>query len=322
MKISVLINSYNYADYVSACVQSVLAQTRLPDEIIVVDDGSTDGSVALIEQKFNHEPLVKIIAKSNNGQLSAFNAGFRKSSGDLIFFLDADDVYSEEYLTHAIEFYHRNPDCGFLYCAYEKFGRAHGVERAYSSDQDHGYSVLESLGFLYWRGGPTSTLSLRRSILEKILPLNLEGDWPLRADDCLVHGAGVVGAHKYFLAKPLVRYRVHDRNAWYEREISQADEVEWVYKMNRLVGTLVRDFGYYLSTLPEHVHAEFASAGSGRNIHELVRYLKIAARTHCGITWKIKHWACLIATYARMLIQGRNNWKARISNTDSGLSNG
>ena len=161
MKVSVLINNYNSADYVSACVQSVLAQTRLPDEIIVVDDGSTDGSVASIEQKFNHEPLVKIIAKPNNGQLSAFNAGFRKSSGDLIFFLDADDVYSEQYLAHAIDFYHGNPDCGFLYCAYEKFGRVHGVERAYSSDQDHGCSVLESLGFLYWRGGPTSTLSLR-----------------------------------------------------------------------------------------------------------------------------------------------------------------
>ena len=69
MKVSVLINNYNYAEYVCEAIQSALSQSRPPDEIIVVDDGSTDESVALIEAEFKEQPSIHIITKSNQGQL-------------------------------------------------------------------------------------------------------------------------------------------------------------------------------------------------------------------------------------------------------------
>jgi len=307
MKVSVLINNYNYAEYVRASIQSALLQTRPPDEIIVVDDGSTDGSVALIENEFKEQPLVHLIAKPNNGQLSAFNAGFQVSTGDLVFFLDADDLYTENYLAHAIDFYGRHPDCGFLYCAIEKFGRANGVERAYPRDHDHGFSVIEALEFQSWCGGQTSSLSIRRSILEKFLPLDLERDWLTRADDCLVYGAGVVGARKYFLAEPLIRYRVHDRNAWYGRKFARLSELQRDYKLKRMVDRLARDNGYRVPALLEYLLAEFASARSGRNIHDLVRYMKIAGRSRRGIAWKMRQWLYLIATYTRMILWDRRS---------------
>ncbi|MGB9499230.1 MAG: glycosyltransferase family 2 protein [Dissulfuribacterales bacterium] len=81
MKISVLINNYNYEKYVCDAVKSVLQQSLLPDEIIVVDDGSSDDSVFRLKQKFGAESRVKVISKENNGQLSSFNTGYQIASG-------------------------------------------------------------------------------------------------------------------------------------------------------------------------------------------------------------------------------------------------
>jgi glycosyltransferase involved in cell wall biosynthesis len=115
MKISVLINNYNYAEYVYDAVDSVLSQTRLPSEIIVVDDGSTDDSFDRLSKAFGSETIVQIISKENGGQLSAFNTGYQLATGDLIFFLDSDDLYKETYLEEAVAFYKSNSECDFLY---------------------------------------------------------------------------------------------------------------------------------------------------------------------------------------------------------------
>src|SRR5436305_907491 len=93
LKTSCLINNYNYAHFVGDAVDSALAQTVAFDEIIVVDDGSTDGSMELLTRRYGREDRVRVIRKPNGGQLSSFNEGFLGSSGDLLFFLDADDVY-------------------------------------------------------------------------------------------------------------------------------------------------------------------------------------------------------------------------------------
>jgi glycosyltransferase involved in cell wall biosynthesis len=94
LKFSVLISSYNYAKHVAQAVESALAQTLKPVEIIVVDDGSTDDSVALLEARFGNEARVQIISQSNTGQMSAWIAGFSRSSGDFIALLDSDDLWN------------------------------------------------------------------------------------------------------------------------------------------------------------------------------------------------------------------------------------
>ena len=91
MKISVVIPCYNYEDYVGAAIDSVLTNVRSADEIIVVDDGSTDGSAAIA----GNYPQVTLISKPNGGMASALNAGFRHACGDIIVLLDADDTMHE-----------------------------------------------------------------------------------------------------------------------------------------------------------------------------------------------------------------------------------
>ena len=89
LKVSIIINNFNYAEYIASCIESAVDQTYRNIEVIVCDDGSTDNSRAIIE---SYGSSVIAIFKPNGGQGSAFNAGYKKSSGDLVIFLDADDI--------------------------------------------------------------------------------------------------------------------------------------------------------------------------------------------------------------------------------------
>ena len=86
---TIIITSYNYAAYVGRAIDSALAQTYPQVEVIVVDDGSRDGSAEIIAQYGNR---IGSLLKANSGQASAWNAGFNLSHGDVICFLDSDDV--------------------------------------------------------------------------------------------------------------------------------------------------------------------------------------------------------------------------------------
>src|SRR5262245_542289 len=76
--VSVLIANHNYAEYVRAAMESVLAQRYARLELIVCDDGSTDGSVERIEWFVERDRRVKLVRKNNGGQASAWNAAFRQ----------------------------------------------------------------------------------------------------------------------------------------------------------------------------------------------------------------------------------------------------
>jgi Glycosyl transferase family 2 len=88
--VSIIINNYNYGRFVAEAIDSALAQTYANCEVIVVDDGSRDNSREVISGFGNR---IKTVFKSNGGQSSAFNSGFAASRGEVICFLDSDDVF-------------------------------------------------------------------------------------------------------------------------------------------------------------------------------------------------------------------------------------
>lgn len=236
MKTTCLINNYNYSQFVVEAVNSALNQTIAFDEIIIVDDGSTDDSLDIIREHFSKNDKVKLIAKENQGQLSCFCEGFRAATGDLIFFLDADDVYTEDYLKEALEFYERNPLCDFLFCGRIEFGRVERTKLPYAKSHDFGSSMVLTFYLQKWIGGPTSTISIRRHIMNKIFPISTiyYDDWKTRADDCLVYGASLCGARKYYLARPLIRYRVHGNNNWWGKRFDYMVKLQRKIAINRL----------------------------------------------------------------------------------------
>jgi len=90
-KVSVVIPVYNVEAYLSRCVDSVLSQTLADLQIILVDDGSPDGSPAICDDYAKKDPRVRVIHKPNGGLASARNAGMAVADGEYLFFLDSDD---------------------------------------------------------------------------------------------------------------------------------------------------------------------------------------------------------------------------------------
>lgn len=88
-RLSVVIANFNYADYVGRAIESALALQWDDVEIVVVDDGSTDGSLQVLE---SFQGRIRLIPSVNQGQREAVNLGFRHSTGDAVVFLDSDDL--------------------------------------------------------------------------------------------------------------------------------------------------------------------------------------------------------------------------------------
>jgi glycosyltransferase involved in cell wall biosynthesis len=112
-RVSVIIPAYNAAATVAGTVASVLAQT-LPDfEIVCVDDGSTDATLALIK---NFGDRVRLIEQPNSGPAAARNHGARNSSGEYLAFLDADDLWTPTFLERSIAALDADPALSLAYC--------------------------------------------------------------------------------------------------------------------------------------------------------------------------------------------------------------
>lgn len=101
--ISIIVPVYNVEDYLVECLESLLAQTGVELEIILVDDGSTDGSLAICQAYADRYRNIKLISQTNQGQSVARNIGLEQAEGEYIFFIDSDDYLTEPgALAHAL----------------------------------------------------------------------------------------------------------------------------------------------------------------------------------------------------------------------------
>lgn len=113
--ISVIVPVYNVMPYLEQCVGSLLGQTYKELEIIIVDDGSTDGGNEECEQYSSLDSRIKIIHKTNGGLSSARNAGMEHAVGDWIFFVDSDDWLDSDALFQLLQFAVSN-NCDIVQC--------------------------------------------------------------------------------------------------------------------------------------------------------------------------------------------------------------
>lgn len=307
IKTTCLINNFNYGDFIIEAVESALQQTFQFDEVIIVDDGSTDNSVQNIQEKYADNSQVKLIIKDKNeGQLSSFNLGYLASSGELICFLDSDDKYQPNYLESIIKVYDLYPECDFLYCGYEKLKDLNLSPLAQTlPPQKSQIDVLQyvrNLGCsailtLYTRryiGSVTSTLSMRRKTAEKILPFPYLDDWRIRADDCLVYGASLVEAVKFTLSLKLVQYRIHTRNNFANKTKQDAKERKEIlvqYRrslaLNRLFNFFAQQMNYFNeSELISLIHFEFKTIPQP-NSKEFQKYFHLLWNSNLKISVKI-----------------------------------
>lgn len=120
MSVSVIIPLFNKERYVARALQSVITQTHPPDDIIVIDDGSTDRSVDVVREFRDHR--ITLIEQPNAGPGAARNRGLQLVETDFVAFLDADDCWSANYLRHGLTIFRESdPNVAAVACGYRNF---------------------------------------------------------------------------------------------------------------------------------------------------------------------------------------------------------
>jgi glycosyltransferase involved in cell wall biosynthesis len=216
IKTSVLINTWNHANYIEECIESVLVQSHLPDEIIVYDDGSTDNTVARLRQYANRITLIEGKALSLPSYLRQANAvqtAFSKSTGELIFLLDGDDRFKRHKLQDYVAAYAASYDVALVQAPMEKID-AHG--RILGSNVEPRKHVVEHLSEIYRQQDvdfyyPTSALAFSRAYLETILPLDFSDGCALWIDTRLSITAPYYG-RVLTLPQNLTEWRRHSES--------------------------------------------------------------------------------------------------------------
>lgn len=206
MKLSVLINNFNYGRYLRPCIDSVLSQAYPDFEVVVVDDGSTDDSREILA---SYGQQILTVLKENGGQASSFNAGFAAASGDILFLLDADDTFLPGKLARIAELYDRNE---IDWC----FDRV-TTEESNQPPTELQVTLFDKRDTLR-KGGfpslpvPTSGLSFRRSLLSQILPMSVATDVVL-SDNYIKFAAAYLGRGA-IVETPLTFQRIHASNRY------------------------------------------------------------------------------------------------------------
>jgi len=207
--VSVIIPTYNRAEYVFEAIQSVLDQTYSNREIIVIDDGSTDETQ---ERLSGLQGQVKIRCTKNRGPAAARNHGIRFASGEYVAFLDSDDVWLPEKLGLQIPLLEARREVGLVYSdAYRIYENTGVTEKdtEFTRLKPHSGRIFQPLfqeNFIH-----TSTAVVRRRCLDDVGLFDESGRFSVGED----YDLWLRIATRYeidYINKPLIKYRDHSTN--------------------------------------------------------------------------------------------------------------
>lgn len=185
---SVLVNTHNHAAFIEDCIDSLLVQSVLPDEIIVYDDASTDETVARLRSYGSRIIVIEgeagTPAPGHTRQAHAVLTAFQRSHGELIFLLDGDDRFKRDKIERYRQAFTANPDASLLQAPMDKIdehGRMIGVSlepRKHVAEPLKAIYREQDVDFFY----PTSALAFSRTFLSAALPLDFSDGLALWLD--------------------------------------------------------------------------------------------------------------------------------------------
>ena len=271
LTVSVIIPNYNYGDYVGAAIQSALNLDWPDVEVIVVDDGSTDHSRAVIA---GFGSRISAILQENAGQLSACNEGFSRSRGEIVVFLDSDDLLAPSLVREVAAVW--TPRASKVQVQMQVIDATGEPTGSYFPQ----YAIVPSpeqvrawmLAAGTYPTPPGSGNVYARWFLARIFPLReVCGK---ASDTCPIAAAPLLG-EVLTIPRPLVRYRVHGRNqgalAWLD-----------VPRFNQEVTRLLQQHAY-ARTMAARAGLAFSDGALKRSLEYLpyrIASLKLAPSRH------------------------------------------
>lgn len=206
---SIVIVNCNYADFIGDAIDGALAQTHQPTEVIVVDDGSTDHSRAVIDR---YGDRIQKVFQPNGGQGAAYNAGWAAATGKYILFLDSDDVLQPGAMAKIVEAFERSGAVKvqfYLEQVDRNMVSLGTILPTYTFSSMEPRRQIENYG--YYVSPPASGNAFRASFLQRVMPIR-DTELYRRAADGYTTGLAPLAGHIESIAEVLGYYRVHGAN--------------------------------------------------------------------------------------------------------------
>jgi GT2 family glycosyltransferase len=220
MIISVCMATYNGERFIHDQLASILAQLQNEDEVVVVDDASSDGTVAIVEN-FCEERIRLIRQPSNRGIVATFGRALEEARGELIFLADQDDIWRADKVAKIKGLFSADPELSLVQsdCSIIDADGSVIAERQVESKGFYAGALQNLLRNLY----QGSTMAFRRSILEYCLPI--PADIPMH--DMWIGIVNQFVGKAAFINEPLICYRRHGKNESPEKHAPLAQMIRW-----------------------------------------------------------------------------------------------
>ncbi len=218
-RVSVVIPLYNHEKYIEAAIESVLSQTLRPAEIIIIDDGSVDGSAGKVRRLCKDHPEIIFWSWPNQGAHHTLNAAILRATGDFVAILNSDDCYHPQRLAACLAVVQSDPSIDIVVTGMSFLdGQGNDVENPWYENALSFFKQVGDLSLGLFHANfivTTSNLFIRRSVFDWIgcfSPLRYAHD----LEFCLRLILGK--RHIHFLDRPLLFYRLHEANTIVENK--------------------------------------------------------------------------------------------------------
>lgn len=298
--VSIVINNYNYEDFLCEAIDSSLGQTYSRKEVIVVDDGSTDNSREIIT---SYGDQIISVSKENGGQASAFNAGFIASKGEIICFLDSDDYYISQKVSQIVELFLENPNVGWVFHELDdvdsngrplKLGRNHSVSEFLLVDYRE--KMLKGHNLTWFPA--TSGLCFKRDLLLKVLPMP---EQILISADNFLRLASVYSSPGILSPEKLAVHRIHGANLYEFRADTDSIDAEGNIKTSYYLRQRFPETKIFTNRLYSHSVGRIAGKISWSRVFQISESRKYMKNYLSGGAW-VTNGARMLYNYIKVIL--------------------
>ena len=214
MRISIAMTTYNGADYLLEQLESLRTQSLMADEVIIVDDCSTDNTVELLNmyiQKYHLDNWVLIKNSSNIGWRKNFRKALQETTGDVVFLCDQDDIWNKDKISLMVKEFHKSPSIELLASNYEilDFGRNDKI-KIKDVELDNGAVVpfsLKNKSISVMR--PGCTFAVKRELIVLLEKYDIDRF----GHDNILWNLAMIRGTLYLYLKRLIHFRRHETSA-------------------------------------------------------------------------------------------------------------